>query len=614
MVSIPKASHDARLSRLHEVLLGLQMRLRAQQAASLAPLSGALGMATCLLLAGVWRITGMISLGVLVLISIGFLLAALATSSLYALLRPRDLMHTARRADSLLSLDERLSTALEDEIKPSVNPTREESTLREAQLDDALEQAARISPTKDIPLKVESRRLAPMLPLLVLFLAVLFVPDLQRDPNSSAVAKQLGVEQKKIEEFKKAVAEQPRVANDPALQELIKELDSLSRDLEDSPLSREEAMARLSESENKLEKTLDPQSAAQKEALDEMTKQLANTESEAARQIGEALKSGDPEQSKESLKQAGANADKMSAQERKELAEALRGARDQAAALDPELARRLNEAADALEQGDADSAEEALAEAGEYVKNAQQAQATQEQIRQALSQLQQSKNGISQAGQQTPVALSSSMQTAIAQGTRVAGGAGGAPLSGTPVALNGTPITAGSPVSGQASRTGTPVLVQGTPGQGTPVAGQDQQGQGQGAGQGQGQGNGQGQGQGNGQGQGQGNGQGQSGQNGSSSGSPGSGWGTGHTDPVYAPPSSVNASTTAVGVQGQDNPGGEQSSTTTNTDVNNTGPAQVPYEEVYGKYKDEAGKALDSDYIPQGYKDLVRDYFTEIGP
>lgn len=598
--TIPKAPHDARLTRLHAVLLDLQMRLRAQEAVSLAPLSGALGMASCLLLAGVWRVTGMTSLEVLLLISMGLLLAAVATSSLYALVRPRDLMRTARRADSLLSLDERLSTALEDEFRPHVNSPREEVTLREAQLDDALAQAARISPAKDIPLKVERRRLAPMLPLFALFLALLFVPDLQSDPNSGAVAKQVGVEQKKIEEFKQAVAEQPRATNDPDLQELIKELDSLSRDLEDGRLSREEAMARLSESENKLEKTLDPQSAAQKEALDEMTKQLANSESEAARQIGEALKSGDPKQSREALMKAGENADKMSAQERKELAEALRGARDQAAALDPELARRLNEAADALEQGDTDSAEKALTEAGEYIKNAQEAQATQEQIRQALSQLQQSKSGISQAGQQTPVALSSSMQTAIAQGTSVAGGT---PLSGTPVALNGTPIAVGSPGSGQASRTGTPVLVQGTPGQGTPIAGQ-----------GQGQGQGQGAGQGSGPGQGNGQGQGQSGQNGSSGDSQGSGWGTGHTDPVYAPPSSVNASTTAVSVQGQDNPGGEQSSTTTNTDANNTGPAQVPYEEVYGKYKDEAGKALDSDYIPQGYKDLVRDYFTEIGP
>jgi hypothetical protein len=590
---------DVRLVRLHAVLLNLQMRLRVQEAATIAPTSGALGLGASMLLAGIWRLTDMVRLEMLFLISFGLVLAAVATSTLYALLRPRDLMYTARRADSMLSLDERLSTALEDETRPHDNPTREETALREAQLDDALASASRISPAKDIPLKVQRRRLAPAISLLVLFLALLFVPGFRSDPAEGAAAKQVGIEQKKIEEFKRAVAEQPRTANDPDLQELIKELDSLSRDLDDSRLTREEAMARLSETESKLEKTLDPQSAAQKEALEEMAKQLASSESVAARQIGEALKSGDPEKSKEALKQAGENADKMSAQERRELAEALRGARDQAAALDPELARRLNEAADALEHDDTASAQKALEDAGEYVKSAQEAQATQEQIRQALSQLQQSKSGISQAGQQTPVAISSAMQTAIAQGTRT--------LSGTPIALNGTPVALGSTTAGQASGTGTgtPVLVQGTPGSGTPVV---VQGQGTGQGQGQNQGSGQS------QGQGQGQGQGQSGQNGSSGNTQGSGWGTGHTDPVYAPPSSVNASTTAVGVQGQDNPGGEQSSTTTNTDANNTGPAQVPYEQVYGQYKDEAGKALDSDYIPQGYKDLVRDYFTEIGP
>jgi hypothetical protein len=67
-------------------------------------------------------------------------------------------------------------------------------------------------------------------------------------------------------------------------------------------------------------------------------------------------------------------------------------------------------------------------------------------------------------------------------------------------------------------------------------------------------------------------------------------------------------------VQGQNSPGGEQSSTTTNTDINNVSPAQVPYEQVYGDYRQQAGSALDNDYIPQGYKDLVRDYFTSIEP
>jgi hypothetical protein len=88
----------------------------------------------------------------------------------------------------------------------------------------------------------------------------------------------------------------------------------------------------------------------------------------------------------------------------------------------------------------------------------------------------------------------------------------------------------------------------------------------------------------------------------------------GHNEPVYVPPTGLDAPATAVAVQGQDSPGGEQSSTTVQTDVNNTGPALTPYDQVYGEYRDRAGSALDSDYIPQGYKDLVRDYFTQLEP
>ena len=83
---------------------------------------------------------------------------------------------------------------------------------------------------------------------------------------------------------------------------------------------------------------------------------------------------------------------------------------------------------------------------------------------------------------------------------------------------------------------------------------------------------------------------------------------------MYAPPSSVNAAGTPVTVKGQNSPNGEQSSAATNTDANSTNPAQVPYEQVYNQYQQQAGNALDNDYIPQGYKDLVRDYFTSIDP
>ena len=79
-------------------------------------------------------------------------------------------------------------------------------------------------------------------------------------------------------------------------------------------------------------------------------------------------------------------------------------------------------------------------------------------------------------------------------------------------------------------------------------------------------------------------------------------------------PAACSLGLTPVTVQGQDNPNGEQSTAPTNADNNTTGQALTPYEDVYGQYKDQAGEALGSDYIPQGYKDLVRDYFSQIAP
>ena len=47
---------------------------------------------------------------------------------------------------------------------------------------------------------------------------------------------------------------------------------------------------------------------------------------------------------------------------------------------------------------------------------------------------------------------------------------------------------------------------------------------------------------------------------------------------------------------------------------NPTGQASVPYNEVFGDYADAANRALESDYVPLGLRDLVRDYFTGLEP
>lgn len=593
-------NQDERLGQLRAVLGEVEGRLRLREAARLMPVAVALGIGASVALAVVWRLKGELSPFILVGAAVSLVCVAALTLFLYAWLRPRDAMHTARMADHLLSLDERLATALEAPARLPENPTDTQLELHSAQLDDALARARSLSIRRDLPLGVDSRKLLPtgLLALLLLIVAVAPNPISNLD---TAVQGQIAQEQQKIQSVMEAVKASPRLGQDPALQALLKELSDLSRDLSSGDLKREEALARLSDAESKLQKSLDAQTRSQRAALDELAKQLAGSESASAKEIGEALQSGDAQKASDALKAAGANADKMSPEERKALADALKQARDNVAALDPEMARLLNDTAEALSGSDPQSAKKALEELGQKVAETGQKLATQQQISQALAQLQQSKQNIAQAGQGQPTAPSGN-NTAVANGTSRANGTSVAQAQATQQpapaasAVAGTAITSGSPVSQQpvgtpsVSAGGTPVLVQGTPGGGdgtsTPIAGQGQSGGEPGDGGGEGSGPGQGGTQ---------------------------GWGTGRQEPVYAPPSNVSATLTPVVVQGRPNPGGDQGIAPINGGTT-PGQAQVPYEQVYPQYLEQAGKALGSDYIPQGYKDLVRDYFSELEP
>ena len=47
---------------------------------------------------------------------------------------------------------------------------------------------------------------------------------------------------------------------------------------------------------------------------------------------------------------------------------------------------------------------------------------------------------------------------------------------------------------------------------------------------------------------------------------------------------------------------------------NPTGQSLVPYNQVFSDYSNAANRALESDYIPLGLRDVVHDYFTSIEP
>jgi hypothetical protein len=438
----------------------------------MAPLWAALGLGAALCLALVSRFSENVPLWLVLAGVVVLPLAALLAGTLYSLTRRRDEMATAIRADALLGLDERLATALESSRKPRDISLTDRETLTEAQLDDALRRADHVNSARALPARVEARRLVPAGGLLVLILAALVFPALSLlDPQARAVQEQIAQEQQKVEELAEELAKDPRAAVDPELQALLQELAELSRDLESGGLEREEAVARLSQAESELEKQLDPAARGEREALEKLAEQIANAQSEAARELGDALKSGDEEELADALDKLAEEMKDASESERRALAESLREARDQVAALDPETAQRLNEAADALKGTDPEAAEKALEALGERVTESMERAATQEQIRQALSQLQSGKENIAQAGQPTAVAgngtavsgTSIAANGTPASGTSVAGlgsPVSGTPLSGTAVA-RGSAVAIGSPVQGTLSGTGTPVVASG---------------------------------------------------------------------------------------------------------------------------------------------------------
>src|SRR3954447_1611875 len=104
---------DPRPIRIRRVVERVKMRLRMREAVSLAPIAACAGLVAALVLVIAGRFRPLLGWPGLLAVGAGLVVAALLVATAYALLRPRDLMATARRADRILSLDERLSTALE---------------------------------------------------------------------------------------------------------------------------------------------------------------------------------------------------------------------------------------------------------------------------------------------------------------------------------------------------------------------------------------------------------------------------------------------------------------------------------------------------------------------
>lgn len=424
--------------------------------------------------------------------------------------------------------------------------------LAERQLKDTVQAISRVDTRRGLPLRLNRQDWLIILVATVLLSLAVWLPNPQADilQGKRAVAESIEEQIQALEALEEEIIQNPELTEEQK-EEILEPIEGAIEQLEAGDLSQEEAVAVLSEAEADLQ-ALEASNSneALQQALETAGQPLADNEN--AQALGESLQNGDFSAASAAAAQLADTLPSLTPQEQAELAEDLAATAEALAQTDPELAAELNAAAEALQNGDVAAAQQALREASGTLQERAQQQAAAQQAGEASGQVGESRQEVAQAGQ-----------------------------------------------SGQSGQTGE--------GQG--------QGEGEGQGEGQGQGQGQGEGQGNGDGNGQGQGQGQP--NGEGTGQGGPGPGGGHVENIYVPPydpltgEGVDIELPAECVANPAACGGLLSETPSEFgDETST----VPYDQVYGDYRNAANEALSSDYIPLGYKEYIRDYFSSLEP
>jgi hypothetical protein len=425
--------------------------------------------------------------------------------------------------------------------------------LAQQQLADTLAAAGQVNAQRSLPLRLNRQDMIVLAVALALLIAAVLLPN----PQVGALKKQRAIATSIEEQVEALEALEEEIRQNPELtpeqqEELLSPVENALQQLESGNLSQEEAVAVLSEAEADLR---DLAAANSTEALRQTLQEAGQplTENANSQSMGQALQNGALAQAGTAAAQLADQLSTLSAEEQAALAQDLAQTAAELQNSDSELAQELAQAAEALQSGETAAAQEALREAAATLQQRAQTTVAAQQAEAAAGQLNEGRQEVAQAGQPGPEG-------------------------------------------------------QGQPGQG--------QGQEPGQGQAEGEGQGQGQGEGNGQGQAEGQGEGSGSEQGQGSGGPGPGGG--HAENVFVPdfvdlsneagvdielPAECLANPADCGGLLSENP----------TEFTNEG-SNVPYNQVFGDYRNAAYEALANDHIPLGLKGYVRDYFSSLEP
>jgi len=441
---------------------------------------------------------------------------------------------------------------LKERLSTAWERRTESGPLDSLQREDALHHAAGARLAGAFPVRV-NRGEASLVAILAIFsLALALLPN----PMDQVLAQrqadrtsQARAAQAIQAAVKKAADSAKPTPVDPQLQKILQDTAAKIKEA-DSP---RKALESITPAEQQLRNLTDPGTPALSSSAQNLANALSSTAAGAS--AAQAISSS-PAKGAQSVRDLASQLPKLSLKDQQELAKALSKAAQQAQ--NSQMRDSLNSASSSLQSGDTSSAAQALNDVASQLDSLQQQENTDQAVASAI-------NGLEAARQEL-----------ASQADRDASGQGG----------QATAAASGSPGAGASASPGA-----GASGSGTG------NGNGNGSGSGTGNGNGNGSGTGTGSGSGSGSGSGGNGGTGSNGSGTGSGSGVASTERVYVP--------------GQPVPGQSEN------DPTPLGPGQdvplSPYSQVVQAYQQAALDATDQSLIPGSERDLVREYFSQLG-
>ncbi len=520
------------------------------------------------------------------LFAAGFLLNLIKTA-----LFPRGSQERARYFDIEFALQERISTALE----LMSGRLRTHPEIESRQIADALVHARRINARDAIALDFRIRELVLMCLLILAALLVIALPLLTgRYPVVAAPAVSMEEPIEEVREILETVAKDIDL-DDIDRRELLEALELALERLEEEDISEEEAFAAMSQLgaeieaiENQLEDTIDLDQSALEAAADALRDFIPPFDNESAENEQGQPSSGLDNLSN-ALEEMAQEAGQMSAEETQALAEALREAAGELAEANPEMSQRLQEMAEALEEGASEGLQEAIEEAQQELAQEQQ---QQERNQNAQNMLQEQGERAQEAADE--IARQQSDQQQEMTDPRQ----GESEISESGARQAGQESSQQSDSAQQGANQGEQQADRNRPGTGenTSVS-RDSRSSGSGAGEGDP------------------SNRSLSGAGGEDQGADTSnrtrGTGEIQYEALYSPSGISGGGADEIRLRADP---GDQTLNEGDFDDNPLGESRVSYDTVFSEYQNSANRALESDYVPLGLRDVVRDYFTSLEP